>query len=80
MVNAIVLWNTYYMDAALNHLRSQQIVINAEDIARLSPLGYDHINIFGRYRFHLSEYLKNGAMRPLRNPNQFDALDAWYSQ
>ena len=77
VVNAIVLWNTYYMDAALNHLRSQQIVINAEDIARLSPLGYEHINMLGRYRFHLSEDLKNGAMRPLRNPDKFSELDDW---
>jgi TnpA family transposase len=45
VVNAIVLWNTYYMDAALNYLRSEQMVINTEDISRLSPLAYQHINI-----------------------------------
>ena len=77
VVNAIVLWNTYYMDAALNHLRSQQMVINTEDVARLSPLGYEHINMLGRYRFHLSEDLKHGAMRPLRNPDKFSELDDW---
>lgn len=77
VVNAIVLWNTYYMDAALNHLRLGQMAINAEDVARLSPLGYEHINILGRYRFHLSEDLKNGAMRPLRNRGQLGELDDW---
>lgn len=75
VVNAIVLWNTYYMDAALNHLRSVQIVINPLDVVRLSPLGYEHINILGRYRFHLQEDLKNGAMRPLRSPQEFGELD-----
>ncbi|CAD5983138.1 MAG: Tn3 family transposase [Dolichospermum sp.] len=77
VVNAIVLWNTYYMDAALNHLRLGQMAINAEDVARLSPLGYEHINILGRYRFHLEEDLKNGAMRPLRNRGQLGELDDW---
>jgi TnpA family transposase len=76
VVNAIVLWNTYYMDAALNHLREQNSVINPEDVARLSPLGFEHINILGRYRFHLSENLKNGAMRPLRNPNDLDEFES----
>jgi TnpA family transposase len=75
VVNAIVLWNTYYMDTALNHLREQQMVINPSDVARLSPLGFEHINILGRYRFHLAEDLKNGAMRPLRNPKDFDDFD-----
>jgi hypothetical protein len=51
-------------------------VINPEDVARLSPLGFEHINILGRYRFHLSENLKNGAMRPLRNPNDLDEFES----
>jgi len=75
VVNAIVLWNTYYMDAALNHLRSESMVIHAEDISRLSPLGYQHINILGRYHFNLPDDLKNGAMRPLRDKSDFDQLN-----
>ncbi len=42
--NAIVLWNTVYMQAALNHLRAQGEVIKEDDEARLSPLGRKHIN------------------------------------
>lgn len=75
VVNAIVLWNTYYMDAVLNHLREQQMVINSEDVTRLSPLGFEHINILGRYRFDLAEELNNGAMRPLRNPHDWDEFN-----
>jgi len=63
------------MDGALNHLKEQHMVINPEDEARLSPLGFEHINILGRYRFHLAEDLKNGAMRPLRNPSDLDDFD-----
>lgn len=74
VVNAIVLWNTYYMDVALNQLQSQQIIY-PEDVARLSPLGFEHINILGRYSFNLSEDLKNGAMRPLRDSNDLNEFE-----
>jgi hypothetical protein len=35
------------MDATLNHLKEQQMVINLEDVAWLSPLGFEYINILG---------------------------------
>ena len=37
-----------------------------EDVERLSPLGYDHINLLGRYTFSLSEEIRQGAFHPLR--------------
>jgi TnpA family transposase len=67
VVNVLVLWNTYYMDAGLNYVRSLGEEVNQLDVARLSPLGHDHINMLGRYHFHLPELLKNGGMRPLRS-------------
>jgi Tn3 transposase DDE domain len=67
VVNVLVLWNTYYMDAGLNYVRSLEEEVNPLDVARLSPLGHDHINMLGRYHFHLPELLKNGGMRPLRS-------------
>ena len=45
VVNVLVLWNTYYMDAGLNQLRSEGWEIKDEDLARLSPLAYSHINM-----------------------------------
>lgn len=44
VTNAVVLWNTIYMQAALDHLRAQGETLNDEDIARLSPLCHGHIN------------------------------------
>lgn len=38
VVNVLVLWNTYYMDAAINKLISEGWEIKKEDKARLSPL------------------------------------------
>ena len=37
VVNVIVLWNTLYIDAAVQQLRTEGFPINAEDLARLSP-------------------------------------------
>src|SRR5215472_14976745 len=37
VLNAVILWNTRYMDAALAHLRARGKQIKPEDVARLSP-------------------------------------------
>ena len=73
-VNVLVLWNTYYLDAGLNQLRSEGWEIKDEDLARLSLFAYSHINMLGRSQFHLAEELKDGAMRPLRNDESRDEL------
>jgi hypothetical protein len=73
VVNVIVLWNTIYMDAALNQLRAAEGVdMRAEDLARLSPLGFDHINMLGRYAFILPDLIARGELRPLRDPQNTD--------
>lgn len=40
-----------------------------EDLARLSPLIYGHINMLGRYSFALPDEVARGEMRSLRNPD-----------
>ena len=37
VTNAVVLWNTIYMQAALDHMRQESMEIREEDEARLSP-------------------------------------------
>jgi len=68
VVNVIVLWNTIYMDAALDQLRAEGFDIRPEDVARLSPLGFEHINMLGRYVFILPDGIARGELRPLRDP------------
>ena len=68
VVNIIVLWNTIYMDAALNQLRAEDLDVRPEDAARLSPLDFEHINMLGRYAFTLPDAVARGELRPLRNP------------
>ena len=48
VLNAVVLWNTRYLDAAIAQLRAEGQGIKGEDVARLSPLKDRHINFLGR--------------------------------
>lgn len=80
VVNVLVLWNTYYIDVALSYLKKQGETLTQEDIARLSPLGHEHINMVGRYHFHLPESLKNGGIRPLRLDNPSESWAETYYQ
>ncbi len=65
VVNAIVVWNTRYTESALQVLRNRGHVLDDDDIARLSPLGHEHINIVGRYSFILPEEIRDGRLRTL---------------
>lgn len=68
VTNALVLWNTTYMQASLDHLRQQSFEIREEDEARLSPLPYAHVNMLGHYSFVLAENVMKGKLRPLNRP------------
>jgi hypothetical protein len=52
------------MDAALNQLRAEGHQILAEDVARLSPLSFKHINMLGRYAFTLPNAVTRKELRP----------------
>ena len=73
VLNMIVLWNTIYMQAAVNQLRANGDSVNDADVARLSPLIYEHINMMGRYSFSMPEAVAKGELRPLRDPDADDA-------
>ncbi len=70
VVNAMVLWNTLYMNRALEEMRARGMNTLPEDVERLSPLGYDHINMLGRYTFSLSDEIRQGAFHPLREAEE----------
>jgi Tn3 transposase DDE domain-containing protein len=74
VVNVLVLWNTLYMDAALAHLRGTGAEVKPEDVARLSPLSHEHINVLGRYSFALADRMAQGELRPLHHPGDNDDL------
>jgi TnpA family transposase len=70
VLNAVVLWNTRYVDAAVTALRSAGHLVTDADAARLSPLGHEHINLLGRYAFPRPS--TNTALRALRDPDADD--------
>jgi TnpA family transposase len=72
VLNVVVLWNTLYVDGVLNYLKAQGQKIKREDIARLSPLGQDHLHVLGRYSFDIDPRIEEGKLRPFRSAEQDD--------
>lgn len=68
MVNVVILWNTVYTARAIEQIRAEGTRVHAADIARLSPLGSEHLNMLGRYNFKLAPEIGAGRLRPLRAP------------
>ena len=68
VLNMVILWNTRYMQRVLDAYRAEGGEARPEDVARLSPLGLDHITILGRYQFVVPASVRRGEFRPLRIP------------
>ena len=66
VTNAVVLWNTLYMQEALSWMRSHGEETGDEDIARLSPLMHRHINMLGHYTFTLPEDILKGGTESIK--------------
>ena len=62
VLNKLAKW---YMQLAIESLQKSGHNISIADIQRLSPLGYEHINIMGKYSFNLSKEIENGMLRSL---------------
>jgi len=60
-------WNTRYIEAALDHLRATGFDVREEDVERLTPLIWEHIELHGRYAFP-EDQLPAGTLRALRDP------------
>ncbi len=63
---AIALWNTVYVERAVEELRRRGVEITDEHLRHLSPLGWEHIALTGVYRWDL-ESARDGSLRPLRS-------------
>src|SRR5258705_1215690 len=66
LVAAIILWNTTYLQRAVDHLHNQGHHPAFGDLAHLSPLGWEHINLTGDYHWDTSPTLGPDEFRPLR--------------
>ena len=66
ITNAVVVWNTVYMQAVLDSLRAGGRSIEEDDVAHLSPARFEHVNPYGKYVFPLEEAERRQGLRPLR--------------
>lgn len=69
VVAAIILWNTVYLERAVQELRSRGQLIDDDLVQHLSPLGWGHINLTGDYTWQQNTYVERGTFRPLRSGN-----------
>ena len=76
LVAAIILWNTVYLQRAVDHLRRQGIEPGPLDLAHLSPLGWEHINLTGDYQWEAEESLNPEQFTPLRTRSSDLAMAA----
>nr|WP_258308619.1 transposase [Streptomyces sp. NWU339] len=68
MLNIVVLWNTVYHQKIIDEMRAEGIHVRDEDVARLSPLKFAHINFHGRYSFALPGEVQGGQLRSTAKP------------
>jgi hypothetical protein len=66
VVCAIVLWNTVYLERAVQALRDSGQDVDDKLLSHLSPLGWEHINLTGDYVWQQSRQVAQGKFRPLR--------------
>jgi TnpA family transposase len=66
VTNAIVFWNTVYIQAVLDFLKQEGFEVKPEDIPHLSPCRFEHINPYGKMSFDIAQIISLKGLRPLR--------------
>ena len=66
VTNAVVAWNTLYMQEVIKQLKLEGKEINEADFVHLSPARFEHINPYGRYEFDVDKTFSREDLRPLR--------------
>ena len=70
VTNAVILWNTIYIQAVLEELKVEGYKYSEEDLKHISPAGSAHINVYGRYYFNIEENMQRKGLRELRKPEE----------
>ncbi|MCE5222279.1 MAG: Tn3 family transposase [Clostridium sp.] len=68
LINAISIWNTTYLQKAIDHLK-QNDAVDESLLKHISPLGWEHINLLGEYNFDVKNILESDELRPLNINN-----------
>lgn len=59
---AITLWNTVYIENAINQLKKKGLPLNDQLLSHLSPLGWEHINLTGDYIWRTKKNWLKGSI------------------
>jgi TnpA family transposase len=66
VVAAIVLWNTVYLERAVDALRQADYPIVDGLLRHVAPIHWHHINLTGDYTWRQNKRVEKGGFRPLR--------------
>jgi hypothetical protein len=75
VIAAITLWNTVYLERAVNALRERRAVNDAL-LGHIAPLGWNHIGLTGDYNWHANKRVAKGGFRPLRRARSMESTVA----
>ena len=67
-------WNSFYLDRAVRHLREQGEKVREEDLARVTPLLHAHINVLGRTSSPWTKEVAEGGTCPLQDPTETTSI------
>ena len=66
LTNAVIVWNTVYMQAALDAIQQEAYPVQEEDLAHLWPIRFAHIHRYGKYAFDVEAARTRVGLRPLK--------------
>ena len=70
VTNAVMVWKTVYMAAAVEQLKREGYPVIETDLAHIWPTRYAHINMYRKYQFNVDEARGRKGLQPLRRPDR----------
>jgi TnpA family transposase len=67
LVAAIILWNTRYLETAVETLRTAGRPVPDDLLRHVAPLGWEHVSLTGDYTWNSPDQPHRGRLRPLRS-------------
>lgn len=67
LTNAVIVWNTVYMQAALDALRREGYPVKEADLVHLWPTRFAHVYRYGKYEFDVAAARAREGLRPLKS-------------
>ena len=69
VINAIIIWNTVYIDKVVQQLRNEGHEISDEDLQSVWPTRQKHLNVYGAYLYEAERIGQKLDLRPLHMPD-----------